>query len=244
MSEILECLSASLRQPGATPRYLLIADALEQAIRQHQLPEGAFLPTERQMAEKLGLSRVTISKAMAELERKRLITRQQGQGTRVAQAFRYSLNDSGGFTEQVLRSGSSVANQWLLRRRESAPAAIASLLRLPVGADIAKLRRLRLMDGTPAALETTYIPLAYLPEPERLEHSLYQWWERHGVEIGRKTFRLASCAADQDSAALLHVQAGTPLLRIRQTSLNAAEQVLEFSEVLCRSDLYEFEAQL
>lgn len=244
MSEILECLSASLRQPGATPRYLLIADTLEQAIRQHQLPEGAFLPTERQMAEKLGLSRVTISKAMAELERKRLITRQQGQGTRVAQAFRYSLNDSGGFTEQVLRSGGSVANQWLLRRRESAPAAIASLLRLPVGADIAKLRRLRLMDGTPAALETTYIPLAYLPEPERLEHSLYQWWERHGVEIGRKTFRLASCAADQDSAALLHVQAGTPLLRIRQTSLNAAEQVLEFSEVLCRSDLYEFEAQL
>ncbi|PTU64285.1 GntR family transcriptional regulator [Chromobacterium sp. Panama] len=244
MSEILECLSASLRQPGATPRYLLIADALEQAIRQHQLPEGAFLPTERQMAEKLGLSRVTISKAMAELERKRLITRQQGQGTRIAQAFRYSLNDSGGFTEQVLRSGGSVANQWLLRRRESAPAAIASLLRLPVGADIAKLRRLRLMDGTPAALETTYIPLAYLPEPERLEHSLYQWWERHGVEIGRKTFRLASCAADQDSAALLHVQAGTPLLRIRQTSLNAAEQVLEFSEVLCRSDLYEFEAQL
>ncbi|MCP1291957.1 GntR family transcriptional regulator [Chromobacterium sp. S0633] len=244
MSEILECLSASLRQPGATPRYLLIADALEQAIRQHQLPEGAFLPTERQMAEKLGLSRVTISKAMAELERKRLITRQQGQGTRVAQAFRYSLNDSGGFTEQVLRSGGSVANQWLLRRRESAPAAIASLLRLPVGADIAKLRRLRLMDGTPAALETTYIPLAYLPEPERLEHSLYQWWERHGVEIGRKTFRLTSCAADQDSAALLHVQAGTPLLRIRQTSLNAAEQVLEFSEVLCRSDLYEFEAQL
>ncbi|WP_227104466.1 GntR family transcriptional regulator [Chromobacterium rhizoryzae] len=244
MSEILECLSASLRQPGATPRYLLIADALEQAIRQHQLPEGAFLPTERQMAEKLGLSRVTISKAMAELERKRLITRQQGQGTRVAQAFRYSLNDSGGFTEQVLRSGGSVANQWLLRRRESAPAAIASLLRLPVGADIAKLRRLRLMDGTPAALETTYIPLAYLPEPERLEHSLYQWWERHGVEIGRKTFRLASCAADQDCAALLHVQAGTPLLRIRQTSLNTAEQVLEFSEVLCRSDLYEFEAQL
>ncbi|KMN83552.1 GntR family transcriptional regulator [Chromobacterium alkanivorans] len=244
MSDILECLSASLQRSDATPRYLLIAGALEQAIRRHQLAEGAFLPTERLMAEKLGLSRVTISKAMAELERKRLITRQQGRGTRVAQAFRYSLNDSGGFTEQVLRSGGSVANQWLLRRRERAPAAIAGLLRLPAGADIAKLRRLRLMDGTPAALETTYIPLAYLPEPERLEHSLYQWWERHGVEIGRKHFRLASCAADQDSAALLHVQAGTPLLRILQTSLNAAEQVLEFSEVLCRSDLYEFEVQL
>lgn len=244
MSDILECLVASLRQPGTMPRYLMIADALEQAIRRHQLAEGTFLPTERLMAEKLGLSRVTISKAMAELERKRLITRQQGQGTRVAQAFRYSLNDKGGFTEQVLRSGGSVANQWLLRQRERAPAAIAGLLRLPAGADIAKLRRLRMMDGTPAALETTYIPLTYLPEPERLEHSLYQWWEQHGVEIGHKHFRLASCPADPDNAALLHVQTGTPLLRIQQTSLNSAEQVLEFSEVLCRSDLYEFEVRL
>ncbi|UGA38899.1 GntR family transcriptional regulator [Chromobacterium haemolyticum] len=69
MSDILECLVASLRQPGTMPRYLMIADALEQAIRRHQLAEGTFLPTERLMAEKLGLSRVTISKAMAELER-------------------------------------------------------------------------------------------------------------------------------------------------------------------------------
>ncbi|WP_374424883.1 GntR family transcriptional regulator [Chromobacterium sp.] len=244
MIDILECLSASLSHADPTPRYLQIANALEQAIRQHQLTAGAFLPTERQLAEKLRLSRVTISKAMAELEKKRLITRLQGVGTRVAQAFCYSLNDSGGFTEQVLRNGGTVDNQWLLRQREAAPAAIAARLQLPADAEIAKLRRLRLMDGVPAALETTYIPLAFLPEPERLEHSLYQWWEQRGIEIGHKRFRLASCAADRDAAALLNLAAGMPLLRIQQTSLNAVQQVLEFSEVLCRSDLYEFEVQL
>ena len=70
-------------------------------------------------------------------------------------------------------------------------------------------------------------------EPERLEHSLYQWWEQRGIEIGHKRFRLASCAADRDAAALLNLAAGMPLLRIQQTSLNAVQQVL--SSARCRA---------
>ena len=94
MIDILECLSASLSHADPTPRYLQIANALEQAIRQHQLTAGAFLPTERQLAENYGC-RASPSAKRWRSWKKRLITRLQGVGTRVAQAFCYSLNDSG-----------------------------------------------------------------------------------------------------------------------------------------------------
>ena len=73
------------------------------------------LPPERQMAEGLALSRVTVSKAMKLLEEKGLISRQQGVGTRVAMRIGYSLDKDSGFTAQALRHGSSVSNRWLLR---------------------------------------------------------------------------------------------------------------------------------
>jgi GntR family transcriptional regulator len=243
MNEFIAWLRQQFSQAAAAPRYIQLANTLEIAIKQHVLGAGDFLPPERMLAEALDLSRVTVSKAMRLLEEKALVSRQQGIGTRVAMHIGYSLNQDNGFTAQVLRNGSSVSNQWLLRSCMKAPSEVAKALELASGSIVVKLRRLRLMDGNPVSLETTYIPTRFLPDPEELEHSLYALWQSRGIVPEGKHFLLRAVASSDENASLLNVRSGSPLLRIIQTSRNAQGEVLEFSETLCRSDVYEFEVK-
>lgn len=90
MTDFMAWLRGHLAQGAVAPRYIQLATAIETAIRQQVLAAEAFLPPERQMAEGLALSRVTVSKAMKLLEEKGLISRQQGVGTRVAMRIGYS----------------------------------------------------------------------------------------------------------------------------------------------------------
>ncbi|MGF6190359.1 GntR family transcriptional regulator [Serratia sp. 509] len=243
MNDFIAWLRQQFSQASAAPRYIQLANTLEIAIKQHVLGVGDFLPPERMLAEALDLSRVTVSKAMRLLEEKALVSRQQGIGTRVAMHIGYSLNQDNGFTAQVLRSGSSVSNQWLLRTRMTAPIEVAKALELASDSIVAKLHRLRLVDGNPVSLETTYIPTRFLPDPEELEHSLYALWKSRGIVPEGRHFLLKAVASSDENAGLLNVQSGTPLLRIVQTSRNAQGEVLEFCETLCRSDVYEFEVK-
>lgn len=243
MNDFIAWLRQQFSQAAAAPRYIQLANTLEIAIKQRVLGVGDFLPPERVLAEALDLSRVTVSKAMKLLEEQALVSRQQGIGTRVAMHIGYSLNQDNGFTAQVLRNGSSVSNQWLLRSCIKAPSEVAKALELASGSIVVKLRRLRLMDGNPVSLETTYIPTRFLPDPEELEHSLYALWKSRGIVPEGRHFLLKAVASSDENASLLNVQSGTPLLRIVQTSRNAQGEVLEFSETLCRSDVYEFEVK-
>ncbi|HHQ6722736.1 TPA: GntR family transcriptional regulator [Serratia fonticola] len=243
MNDFIAWLRQQFSQAATAPRYIQLANTLEIAIKQRVLGVGDFLPPERVLAEALDLSRVTVSKAMKLLEEQALVSRQQGIGTRVAMHIGYSLNQDNGFTAQVLRSGSSVSNQWLLRSCIKAPSEVAKALELASGSIVVKLRRLRLMDGNPVSLETTYIPTRFLPDPEELEHSLYALWKSRGIVPEGRHFLLKAVASSDENASLLNVQSGTPLLRIVQTSRNAQGEVLEFSETLCRSDVYEFEVK-
>lgn len=239
--DFLHQVKMAFKHSALAPRYIQLATGLEEVISSGGLSAGDFLPPERVMAEALQLSRVTISKALAVLEEKQLISRLQGIGTRINPQIHYSLINEAGFTAHVIRHGGSVSNQWLLRCLIPACAKVAKFLGLAVDTQVAKLRRLRLMDGEPVSLETTYMPMDFLPEPEKVDESLYALWQSRGINPDKKQFNLKALACSADMAELLHVEPGTPLLRIQQISRDAQGNILEFSETLCRSDIYELE---
>ena len=70
-----------------------------------------------------------------------------------------------------------------------------------------KLRRLRLLNGSPVSLETTYIPPRFLPEPGQLEHSLYALWQSRGIVPEDKHFLLKAVSCSDEVAELLNVRA-------------------------------------
>ncbi|MCV9879691.1 GntR family transcriptional regulator [Brenneria izbisi] len=242
MRELLLWIRDKLSEPSSAPRYMQLASLLETEIGRRKELSGQFLPAERLIAQQTGLSRVTVSRAMALLEEKRLIVRQQGVGTRISQHLDYSLDsDEAGFTSLVLRLGGVAGNLWLERVNKIAPASIAAKMSLPPDTLVTKLRRVRLINGEPVSLEITWIPLALLPEPEQLEHSLYQYWAARNIYPDKKRYRLKALACPADIAEHLHIPAESPVLLSRQHTYNMHGDLLEYCEVYCRSDVYEFQ---
>ncbi|PWC20212.1 GntR family transcriptional regulator [Brenneria roseae subsp. roseae] len=242
MQELLLWIRDNLGGQSSAPRYMQLASLLEMEIGRRKALSGQFLPAERLIAQQLGLSRVTVSRSMSMLEKKGLIVRQQGVGTRISQHLNYSLDsDEAGFTSLVLRQGGAAGNLWLERVKKKLPASIAAEMSLPKETLATKLRRVRLINGDPVSLEITWIPLALLPEPEQLEHSLYQYWAARNIYPDKKRYRLKALACPADIAEHLHVPAGSPILLSRQHTYNTRGELLEYCEIYCRSDVYEFQ---
>ncbi|ACS87363.1 transcriptional regulator, GntR family [Musicola paradisiaca Ech703] len=242
MQKLFSDLRALLEQPSSAPRYMQLAHMLEHCLHQRSDLAGQFLPPERQLVQLLGLSRVTVSRSLALLEEKGLIIRQQGVGTRIAPLLDYSLDeDESGFTALVQQQGGSAGNIWLARQTDiAAPEGLALLLPTLSSLRMTKLYRVRLLNDEPASLESTWIPLHLLPTPEDVETSLYQYWAARGIFPGRKQFWLKALGAPDDVASHLKIPTGAPVTFHRQLTYGDKGELLEYCEIFCRSDMYEF----
>ena len=100
-SEIVGYLRQNLEGTSdERPLYRRLRDGLELAISEGHLAKGAFVPSERVLANELGLSRVTIRKAIDELSEKGLLIRRHGSKTEVASRVEKALSGLSGFSEE------------------------------------------------------------------------------------------------------------------------------------------------
>ncbi|MBS7782848.1 GntR family transcriptional regulator [Providencia stuartii] len=237
----LEWIKNQLDVNSTMPLYRQLQQAIESAIEHKIVDAGDYLPAERYLAQQLNLSRVTISKAMQSLEKKGAVVRQQGVGTQVAKYLGYSLSHESGFTSQVIKAGGTVTTQWLLRTLTEATADIAAKLGLAIGSQIAQLRRIRIANGQPVSFENNYIPAQYLPEPEKLTDSLYALWGSQGITFNHVQHKVKAISCNEEYANWLNTTVGAPLLQVKQTSTLQGGVIIEYSEIICRGDIYELE---
>lgn len=242
MRELLLWVRERLAGAPSAPRYIQLASLLESEISRRKTLSGQFLPAERLIAQQLGLSRVTVSRSLSLLEEKGLVVRQQGVGTRITQRLNYALSaEDEGFTALVLKQGSIAGSLWLERAIQIPPASIAEKMSLPEGEAVTYLRRVRLSNGEPVSLETTWIPQKFLPDPETLEQSLYQYWMTQGITPDKKRYRFKAIACVAEIATLLGIAAEAPALYCQLHVYNEQGELLEYSEAHCRSDVYEIQ---
>lgn len=194
---------------------------------------GTPLPTEPALAAELGISQGTLRRALAALERQRLIERRQGVGTYVAEAtseralfhfFRAQAPDGSRPTP------TSRVEEFVSRPSEPAEAA---LLGIASGEPVYVLRRLRLVSGKPAIAESIVIPaLCFpgfkLPLGVELTDELYVLYQRrHGITVTRVEERLTAIASPPDITAALGCHAGAPLLRIERVAFDLLNRAVE-----------------
>lgn len=222
------------------PRYIQLADRLEEAIQRKLFTTG-FIPPEREIAKQLHISRVTVNSALKVLEEKNLIIRKQGVGTRIARRIGYSFSKRQSFMEKALLQGDVMSNQWLLRDKRKIDQRIAQYIELPAETVTAYLKRVRLINGCPIRIESTYIPLKFLPEPSKLENSLYAYWDKQGFCLVRKHYYLRAIGADREISVLLNVSENTPILKAIEITRNENDEIMEVSETFVLSDYYEYE---
>ncbi|PSW18072.1 GntR family transcriptional regulator [Photobacterium sanctipauli] len=237
--QLLSQVKDKLDFDSSVPLYIQLKQGIEQAIVDKLLVHGSMLPSERKLSLALGVSRVTVVKALAELLEQGMVVKKQGKGTMVNLPIHYNLS-GGGFSAQLQQQG-AVANRWLVRELVACNDELGLHLATESGETIAKIKRVRLADDVPVSIETMYIPEQFLPRPDLLEGSLYAYWREQGIEPHTQDYSLSVYEPTEEEARMLEIPHGLPLMKIILKSVDKAGRVLEYGSAICRSDYYKFD---
>lgn len=229
---------------GATPLYQQLARQLEHAIETGAWETGEALPSERNLADSLNVSRITARKALDCLAELGLIRRSRGSGTFITPRLNQSLTRLVSFTELLTQRGFTPSSHWL-ERRLTTPS-VEESMRLGLGADaqVASLKRLRLADNVVMAVEESCLPVSVLPDPLMVETSLYAVLEASGKGVARALQHVTAINANAELAALAEVPEGQALLKITRLGYLADGTPAELTVTYCRTDYYDFMVEL
>ena len=240
----LSQLIGGLGEQSPGPLYQQLHRALRQAIANKQLAPDEALPPERDMALDLGVSRITVRKALDALADEGLVTRRHGAGTFVAARVEKSFSKLSSFSEDMLARGRFPRSAWLRRSDGAVTPEEAMILGLSPATPVYRFNRIRFADEAPMALEYSTVPGFCLPSKEAVETSLYEALERHGHRPVRALQRLRAVLFTDEQARLLTVNEGAPGLLIERRGFLRDGRVVEFTQSYYRGDAYDFVAEL
>jgi GntR family transcriptional regulator len=230
-------------------RYRRVQESLAEEIRRGGRQAGSLLPPERALAEHFGVSRVTLRRALTELENSGLIARSSPRGWAVAGSrIGEPPNVLMSFSEMATARGLRPGARKISSRLRPATIDEADALGLAPGAELFELQRLRSMDEVPIMIDRTRIPTALAPGLEHADFtrtSLYALLERrYGIRPARARLSAEAVAADGRQARLLDLRPGEPLLRCNQVTEDQDGRRMELCEMTYRGDRYRFHATL
>ena len=233
--------------PSGGPLYLQLKRWIEDAIHRGAINPGDALPSERDLATKVDVSRVTVRKAVLQLVKDGVLVQRHGSGTFVApltQRVEQSLSQLTSFTEDMARRGMAVRAEWLDRGLYLPSPEETIILGLSSGDQVARISRLRLTGDTPLAIERASLSPRVLPDPAGIGDSLYKHLDKTGNRPIRAIQRIRAANLGEEDAQLLQVPAGSAGLNIERTSYLASGRVIEFTRSIYRGDTYDFVAEL
>ena len=249
MPETLASVFAPDTAPAGSggPIYLRVARRIENAIKRGVIKPGEALPSERDIAALADISRVTVRKAVQDLVRTGLLVQRHGSGTFVTpkvDRVEQSLSQLTSFTEDMARRGKTVRSLWLERGVFAASPEETVVLGLSAGERVSRVNRLRMADDTPLAIERASMSALSLPDPGKVDISLYAALEAQGCRPVRAIQRISAISLEEADAKLLDIDAGSACLRIERISYLPSGRVVEFTRSLYRGDAYDFVAEL
>jgi GntR family transcriptional regulator len=238
-----------LRKSSPVPLYYQLKRTIEQLIESGEWPPDTQVPSERRLCEQFDISRITVRQALAELEREGRLVRSHGRGTYVAEvAIRKPVYPLVSFTQDVREHGMEPGARVL--RFEVAPPApdVAAALQLKAGESMILLKRQRFANGMPIAVETVHLPASRCPDllTENLnDKSLYETLQkRFGIVPTRAQQQWQAVPCSPHDAAMLGIEAGSPVLRIEQSTFDAEGRPFEHLESYFRGDKFILMAEL
>ncbi|MFJ2645351.1 GntR family transcriptional regulator [Streptomyces sp. NPDC087420] len=242
MNDSPEVSGAAL--PGyPEPLWIQAVQVIQGEIDRGVLQPGGRLPPERQLCLQLGISRVTLRKALNSLVEAGVLNPSHGRGWYVARSARKKEwpNTLESFSETAARMGLTPHSKVL--RAETSPATIdeAEQLAIAPGTPLFRLERVRLLEGVAIALDLTRLRQALVPDIERLdfqERSLYATLSAAGVEPVRADSTIEATKAGERAAEHLDLAPGDPVLVMRQVALGAQQEPLFVSTIQYAGDRY------
>jgi len=229
---------------ASTPLYLQVRNGLTRLIREGRFSPDDALPSERLLAETLGISRVTARKAIDALVSDGLIVRRHGSGNYISPRLEQPLSRLTSFTEELKQRGFVPSSRWIRRVVSTVMPEEMVALGLSPGARVTRLERVRLADATPMAYEASALPTTVVPNPEAVKDSLYEYLAAHDAVPVRALQHIRAANATARHAELLGIPLGQALLFITRVGYLDDGRAVEITHTWCRSDYYDFVAEL
>lgn len=230
----------SARADDSTPLYLQLARNLRNHISEGGIDPGGALPSERDLSEITGMSRVTVRKGIDQLIEEGVLFRRQGSGTFVTKLIEAPGSALSGFSEDARSRGEDPGVIWIIKTYASPTDEEALALGITNSTQVVRLGRVRLSGGEPLAIEHAVVLAEFLPDLDLLEDSLYAALTTSGARPVSGTQRIRAALATPTEAAILSIAEKAEILRIERLTKMSDGRAIEFTRSAYRGDRYEF----
>ena len=227
--------------PAFSPLYRQIKQLIITSLQAGEWKAGDAIPSEQDLAGRFGVSQGTVRKAIDEMAAENLLVRRQGKGTYVATHAEQKVQYR--FLRLMADEGPVALERQLLDcKRQRAPAAIARRLQMRAGEPMVEVRRLLHSKGQPVVLDDIWLPgdlFRGLTTELLNQHKgpFYELFETEfGVHMIRAEEKIRAVAADAESAALLQLPLGAPLLSVERLSFTYGDKPVELRRGLYSTD--------
>ena len=232
-----------------SPKYLEIQNLLLQRIKNGDYQEGQLIPKEVDLAEQLNVSRPTVRHAIRNLVQAGYLERRKKRGTivtqtKIKQQFTHVIES---YNTEIQNNGLVAKTQVLNFSTEKANDEVAEALTIKPNTEVYKLVRLRSADNKPVVFVVTYLPIAQLPDLQKIDfthHSLYSELAKAGLEITHVSRKIEVHPATEEEAQLLETDIKAPIFYFHTIGFTKDHRALEYSIASYRGDLNYFMVEI
>jgi GntR family transcriptional regulator len=242
-------MSRMIRDDEDVPFYKQLRNKILDEIESGKLKQGDKLPSERELAEQFQISRMTARHTLSMLEREGVVERRVGSGTFINnKKIEMDFVTFNSFTKNMLNKGLIPSTQILSIQKMEATANLAQKLKLAQGDMMFAIKRLRLVNETPIAIEESFLPEKLCPGLNDIiteNDSLYELLEReYGIVLVMAKEYMQVTVSDESESKLLKIRSESPCIFQEAVAFDKNEQEIEFSTSLTRSDIVKFYSEL
>jgi GntR family transcriptional regulator len=231
------------------PLYYQLKQWIIEQIERGDLKPGDVIPSERELSEEFEISRMTVRQALTELVNEGKLVRERGKGTFVAEPkISQDLFRLTSFSEDMKSRGMTPGASVIDVTVNTASSVLQKHLNVDAEDKVLIIKRLRMADDKPMALETAHFPLSKFPgldEQDFNNMSIYQYIESHyNTAISSASQSIEVGLANETEAKLLDISPNSPILLIERMTYDGHRQPIEYVTSVYRGDRYKLYVEL
>jgi GntR family transcriptional regulator len=231
------------------PLYYRLAEIVKQKILNSEFEVGESIPTEAELEKEYGVSRITVRQAIDLLCRQGFLVKERGKTPYVARSkLEHTFGPISSFTKNIRSKGLIPGTKVLSLCYTKPPRIVARHFEVKEEDDVILLKRLRLVNGEPVAIDNTYLqkdPLSQFVEKGISQESLYESLERdYGILLDEIDETIQVQLAGKEESKLLKIKVGFPCLLSHRIVRDVKGKVVAYSRTIYRGDEYKYHARL
>jgi len=237
-----------LDRSSPVPLYYQLKEIFRSWISSGKFDSDGRFPSESELQERFGVSRMTLRRALSELVHEGFLVREQGRGSFVVRPrVQDQLRRLTSFTEDMQLRGLPTESR-ILDFRVVRDEEVAGKMEIPEDEELVQLRRLRLVANEPVALQNAFIRHRFclgLVDRGLIARSLYKTLEEgYGLRLGRALQTVEAKPGDEYEARLLGIEVGQPVLVLERITYLRDGEPIEYVRSAYRGDRYQFQVEL